>query len=348
MSLPAAFGGSTNVVVHPAAAQLDAASEAAHLRSVIEKQPSCLLRVSADGTMLAVSDAAITLLGAGELAQVLNTNLGNMLRADGADVWADFSSRVLSSGLGSAECEMIDLNGTERSTMLLGVALPNHPDGVPSLLVTVRDVSTARRLEASLQQQEGLRQSLEELSAKLATALADRQQFELMAADRDQIQSALESANQAVGNITEERDRLRSRLEEAATERRGLQEALERAVVGREEVQAAAAVRIQQLEAEGADRQRLRAALDEAIAGRQQVAHALEQMVAEHDALEAAARDREAKRQRTLAAHVAARMQSEGALAEANAQVVQLTEALTAVTNAALAARQVLESGVKK
>ena len=340
-SLTAAFAAGGNVVVHPASAQLDAASEAAHLRSLIEKQPSCLMRVGADGTLLAVSDAALTLLGARDLAQVLDTNVLQHLQGEAADVWADFTGRVLSSGSGSAECEMTDLGGSRRSTMLLGVALPDHPDGITSLLVTVRDVSAARRLEASLEQQDGLRQSIEELSAKLAAALADRQQFELAAADRYQVQATLEDA-------TEERERLRARLEEAATERHQLHAALDRAAVGREDVRAAAAARIQQLEAAAADRQRLRAALDEAIAGRQQVAHALEQMVAEHDALEAAGREREAKRQRTLAAHVAARMKAEQALTEANGQIAQLADALTALTNAASVARQVLDSGAQK
>jgi hypothetical protein len=145
-------------------------AETAHLRWVIEKQPSCLMRVALDGTLLAVSDAALGLLGARELTQVLDTTLTERLPREAAGLWAEFAARVSNSGSGSAECEMIDLSGVRRSVTMIGVALPNHPDGVNSLLITVRDVSTARRLEMSLQEQENLRQSIKQLTADLAAA----------------------------------------------------------------------------------------------------------------------------------------------------------------------------------
>jgi hypothetical protein len=320
MPVELALAALHNSAVPMAATSADAAAEIAHLRSLLEKQPSCLMRVRADGTLLAVSDTALSLLGASELAQVLDANLMDHLPGEAVAVWSDFVRRVMISGTASAECEMTDLAGARRSVVLAGVALRSHPDGLESLLVTARDVSGARRLEASLQEQDGLRQSIEELRAKLADALADRQQIEGAAADRGQLQLALDQA-------TVERQQLRSALDQAASERQQVRGALDQAAL---------------------ERQQLRAALDEAVAERQQLAHTLEQMVAERDELEIAARDRDVKRQRLFAEHVAGRMKAEQALADARIQLEQLISALTAVTNAASEARLVLGTEVQK
>jgi chaperonin cofactor prefoldin len=246
------------IAVSPVITPVDPVVEVGHLRSIVEKQPSCLMRVGADGTLLAISDAAISLLGAGELAQVINGNLMDHLPVEAVGVWSDFACRVLKSGSGSAECEMTDLAGVRRWVVLAGVALRDHPDGLESLLVTARDVTAARRLEASLQEQEGMRQSIEELRAKLAAALADRQQFELAAADRDQLQASLDQA-------AAERQRIRAALDEAVAERQQIANELEQMVAERDELERIARDR-------EAKRQRL---LGEQMTGRMKAEEAL-------------------------------------------------------------------------
>lgn len=224
--------GTASGAGHRAAAGLDSAAEVERLRALIEKQPSCLMRVGTDGTLLAVSDAALGLLGASELAQVLNTSFVERLHGEVGSVWADFADRVSHSGSASAECEMTDLSGARRAVILLGVGLPDHPDGRASVIVTVRDVSTARRLEVSLQEQEGLRRSIEEERTQLAAALADRQRLErAAAADRAAIQKALDDATANV-------QQLRARLEEAIADRRQLHASLDQAVAQRQQIAA--------------------------------------------------------------------------------------------------------------
>jgi hypothetical protein len=289
----------------PAMSSSDPVAEVAHLRSLIEKQPSCLLRVRADGTLLAVSDAALSLLGASELAKVLDTNLMDHLKGAALDVWVDFAGRVLKGGSASAECEMTDLAGAQRDVMLAGVALCDHPDGVESLLVTVRDVSAARRLEASLQEQDGLRKSIAEANDKLAEVVAERGQFEA------EVKAVLEKAVQ-------ERDRLVA------------------AVADRQQIQAA-------LEQASAERDQLREALRAAIAARQHAEGSLEEAIAEREQQETLSRQREAKRQQLFAEQASGRMKAEQALADARVQLEQLTSALSAVMAAASATRQVLE-----
>jgi hypothetical protein len=198
---------------HPAPADTELAVEVERLRVILDRQPSCLMRVGIDGTLFAVSDVALSLLGGRPLAQVLDTSLTGRLEGDGEALWSDFVRRVLQAGSASLECEMNDLDGMRRAVLLQGVALPAHPDG-DSLLVTVRDVSTARRLEASLQEQENLRRSAQDdlrktseqmraLQARLDEVTAERQQLraalDAALAERHELSSALMQLKVALG-----------------------------------------------------------------------------------------------------------------------------------------------------
>ena len=132
-------------------------AEVERLRLLLERQPSCLMRVARDGTLLAVNAAALGLLGAPDLAAVLGTSLLTRLSGDPI-AWNDFLERV-AAGAASLECELTEGTGT-RAVVMQAIVIERHPDGVESVLVAARDVSTARRLEISLREQEELRQQL--------------------------------------------------------------------------------------------------------------------------------------------------------------------------------------------
>lgn len=152
-------------------AELDLLTEVERLRALLERQPSCLMRIAMGGTLLAVNQAALSLLGARTLADVLGTSIVQRIGSDdAARTWDDFVARVTQSGSGSLECEMQDLGGTRRAVVVQAVTLPTHPDGDESVLVTVRDVSTSRRLQASLEEQTQ-REQLTAAMAQLKTAL---------------------------------------------------------------------------------------------------------------------------------------------------------------------------------
>jgi hypothetical protein len=161
------------------------------LRGLLDRQPACVMRVGLEGTMLAVSEAAVSLLGGRSLADVLDKTLLARLQGDAERLWNDFVARVLYGGSASMECELDDLTGTRRAVILQGVSLPTHTDGVESLLVAFREVSTARRLEASLEEQESLRRSAQEdlrkaqeeiqqLQARLDEVTVDRNRLHVM------------------------------------------------------------------------------------------------------------------------------------------------------------------------
>jgi outer membrane murein-binding lipoprotein Lpp len=169
-----------------AGADAGLAAEVERLRSLLDRQPSCLMRIAMDGTLLAVNDAALSLIGARNLAQALGTSVMALMRHGAAGIWEDFTDRVQRSGSASVEFEIRDLAGGERTVLLQAVVLPAHPDGIESMLVTARDVSTARRLESSLHEQ------AEQKAAARVRELEAR--IEELTGTRDQLQAMLDAA----------------------------------------------------------------------------------------------------------------------------------------------------------
>jgi hypothetical protein len=195
---------------------VDLEAEVERLRTMLDRVPACLLRVSSDGTLLAVNDAALSLLRVHDLCDVLGTNFVERLDHNRiATIWPEFVDRVEQSGSASFECELIDPVGDPRAVLLLGARLPLHPDSHPSVFVVVRDVSSARRLEASLHGKNEASPSDEnaddaatvrELKRQLAQAHAERREMEqALAAEvmqRQHISTAVEHLSRALASAT--------------------------------------------------------------------------------------------------------------------------------------------------
>ena len=206
---------------------VDPAIEIERLRTLIEKQPSCMMRIGTDGTLLAVNEVALSLLGARALVDVLGTSFTDRLPGDGT-AWADFVRRVSQGGSASTECEMNDLAGVQRAVMIQGIALPGHPDGEESMLVSVRDVSASRRLQASLQEQEDLRQQAQaSLDDATATVSDLRVQLENVIAEQDRLRAALDGALAEREQLTAALDQLNSALDTAIGAARRAQQVTE-------------------------------------------------------------------------------------------------------------------------
>src|SRR4051812_1814309 len=101
----------------PAPLRSDSIS-ADHLLFLLEKQPSCLIRVAVDGTLLAVNEAGLGLLGVARL----DLALGRSLSACVPYEWSEFAARVWELGSGSLECELTDLAGDSKNVRFQGMA----------------------------------------------------------------------------------------------------------------------------------------------------------------------------------------------------------------------------------
>jgi PAS domain S-box-containing protein len=197
----------------------DTSSDAAHLLTLIEKQPSCLLRVGIDGRLLAANESALRLLGTGDLAQVLGRTLTERILPDHRDRWREFLTRVWEVGSGSIECDLTNVSGVQRTLLLQGVALHEHPDSNRSMLIGARDTSANRRLEESLQEDE---------ASRVQEYEAQRQQLETAhAADRARLQQTLAEERQLALMLKEREGRqmlegVRAELEQARAEHQRL------------------------------------------------------------------------------------------------------------------------------
>ena len=109
-----------------------------------------LSRVSDDGIFLAVNDAALSMLGAERLEQVLDTSLLEMVAPQSRDSCRVFLSRVAAGDRGSTEVEFTGLGGLAHTLQLHATTHPVSADAKPSVLITFRDVTEYRRLERAV------------------------------------------------------------------------------------------------------------------------------------------------------------------------------------------------------
>jgi hypothetical protein len=175
--------------------------------------------VGIDGRLLAANRSALGLLGTGDLAQVLDRTLTERILPEHRERWRDFLTRVWEIGSGSIECDLTDLAGVQRTLLLDGVALREHPDSSWSMLIGARDTSAGRRLEKSLeedeasrvQEREAQRQQLETAHAmdraRLQQTLAEERQLALMLKEREGRQM-LEGMRAELGQARAEHQRL--------------------------------------------------------------------------------------------------------------------------------------------
>ena len=192
----------------------DATALAAYLESLIETQPVCLMRVDLDGRLMAANTAALQLLGADDHAQVLDHPLSDRIPTEHHEDWRGFLDRTCKETSGSVECEIIDLRGTRRAALVQAIAQRSPLDGVPSMILTVQDISVRRRLESTLEQHQA-GAVFDELQQQLQTVEGERQRLASLLDERDKTERET-NANYAVERAESERLRaaMTSRLEE--------------------------------------------------------------------------------------------------------------------------------------
>jgi PAS domain S-box-containing protein len=320
-----------------------------HLRAVLETQPVILIRLAKDGTFLAVNEGGVSALGAERLDQLLGTSLAALLRADDRNSLLVFLEKITAGNRGSTEIELTGLTGTRHTMQLHAAPHPGAPDGIDSLLATLRDVTESRKLEQSLVQAMA-RQTEQEAAheaerARLAAELAEARSLghaaetnEIAALERKLAEAAelrsqlttqhaaeIEGLTEALDERTRISDEQAARLTEAAANEARWKAELAEAVSRHE-----AAI------AEGtAAREALEAARESAAAAVQEVTVRFEADVqALKDALNQAMEDQAQLAQQAVAheksaaAHEQSAAAHEQSAAEARARVEELERAI--------------------
>jgi chromosome segregation ATPase len=161
--------------------ELEPSVEVAHLRRLLDIQPACLMRLGADGKVLAANDAALMLMGVASGVQALGQEFADWVDPDQRDRWRTFTRGVVEGSPASIECDVTAPSGEPHPTLFHGVPLLDHPDGVASLAVAARAVAGQRQLEAAIGElEEQLRErDAEQVQARerLAEVEAGRRQL---------------------------------------------------------------------------------------------------------------------------------------------------------------------------
>jgi PAS domain S-box-containing protein len=124
----------------------------ARLRSLVEKLPACIVRLSADGIVLATNDRAVTLLGASNANQLVKKSFDALVAEESREAWTDFVVRVCAGETRSYEVAITALDGIDRVLEAAAVPSPAEFGRSPSLLMVLRDMTDRRRLEAAVEQ----------------------------------------------------------------------------------------------------------------------------------------------------------------------------------------------------
>jgi PAS domain S-box-containing protein len=221
-----------------------------HLRAVLETQPVTLVRLGRDGTVLAVNDAALAVIGAERLEQILETSFGDLLEDDDRSGFLAFIDRVAAGHRSSLEVSLTALTGNRHTILLHATPHPGAPDGIDSVLVTLLDVTESRRLEQSLveamtrqaDQEAAHEAAREHLAEELRLALQSQGDSEVRLTEiaelKDRLRAAESDHASAVGTLTAELEKSRMDLDAARASIGLLSGELERSRIDADEARA--------------------------------------------------------------------------------------------------------------
>jgi len=160
------------------------AEDATRLRRIIDGAPVSLARVAADGSTLALNEAAVALVGIDRASEALAQPFARFVARQDQQEWTAFLARVCAGEAGTVELAGRAASGAERLLELSGAPLAVDDHGRPSALLVLRDVGARRALElAALALNERARDDASLLTDR-ARAIEDLQQ-RLRAANTD-------------------------------------------------------------------------------------------------------------------------------------------------------------------
>lgn len=122
------------------------------LRTLVDRLPACVVRVSADGAILAMNAVALELVGAVEPRQVLRKAFQALVGPEHIETCTDFIRRVADGELRSIELTLTTLTGAGRTIEAKGVPMPPEERRPGSVLMVLRDVTERARLESMIEQ----------------------------------------------------------------------------------------------------------------------------------------------------------------------------------------------------
>ncbi len=124
------------------------------LRQIIETEPECVKVLGANGALLEMNPAGLSMIEADSLEQVRGRSVYRYIAPAHRKAFVDLTEKVLRGGSGTLEFELVGLRGTRRWLETHAVPLRDAGGGASGLLAITRDVTKRKEAEKGLRDAE--------------------------------------------------------------------------------------------------------------------------------------------------------------------------------------------------
>lgn len=134
-------------------AHQQALKEQAKLQQLIEVTPECVKSVSANGTLLEMNQAGLTIVEADTASDVCGQCVYDLIAPEHRQLYIDFNKRIFSGQAEKIEYDVIGLKGTRKTVESHAVPILDGQGKVITHLAITRDITESRQLTEQLNHQ---------------------------------------------------------------------------------------------------------------------------------------------------------------------------------------------------
>ena len=146
--------GSESDVTEHRQALLRLAEQESLLRSILDAEPECVMRVTADGTLLHMNEAGLCFIEADSFEQVAGRSVYGFVAPEFLERYRSMHEAVIRGASQQLEFQIVGLKGTRRWMETHAVPLQNPIDHRVEYLAITRDICERKRGEEALRESE--------------------------------------------------------------------------------------------------------------------------------------------------------------------------------------------------
>ena len=140
------------------------------LQTIIDSEPECVKMLSADGSLLMMNKAGLSMIEANSLEDVKDQCVYPLVLPEYREAFKRITRDVFAGKTGILEFEMTGIHGRRLWLETHAVPLRNEQNEIIALLGITRDITERKNTELRLQDESSLNKSMEVLSRKLLQA----------------------------------------------------------------------------------------------------------------------------------------------------------------------------------
>jgi PAS domain S-box-containing protein len=145
-------------------AQSELVESKAHLRAILDAEPECVKLMAADGSLIDMNPAGLTMIEADSLEQVQGGNVCERVLPEHRYAFMETNRRVFAGESAMLEFEITGIKGTRRWLEMHATPFRNKDGAIIAALGITRDVTERRKAD------EALRENMSKLKSIFSTA----------------------------------------------------------------------------------------------------------------------------------------------------------------------------------